>query len=101
MTVNEKTKMTAVEEINNVLMTYLSCKVGDTVYVPTRDFVSSFVIEKVTVFKDNLFFHWRLFCGMYPGSTSNCYINGFTPEAIGKGVFLTEEEAREKIEKGE
>lgn len=69
----------------------LPCKLGDTVYVPTRDFVSELRIVHITVSKNNTFFHWMLNTGIYPN------LDGFSGNNIGKTVFLTESEAEAKL----
>lgn len=69
----------------------LPCKLGDTVYVPTRDFVSKLRIVHITVSKNNTFFHWMLNTGIYPN------LDGFSGNNIGKTVFLTESEAEAKL----
>ena len=71
----------------------LPCKLGDTVYVPTRDFVSELRIVHITVSKNNTFFHWMLNTGIYPN------LDGFSGNNIGKTVFLTEPEAEAKLKK--
>ncbi len=69
----------------------LPCKLGDTVYVPTRDFVSELRIVHITVSKNNTFFHWTLNTGIYPN------LDGFSGNNIGKTVFLTKSEAEAKL----
>lgn len=69
----------------------LPCKLGDTVYVPTRDFVSELRIVHITVSENNTFFHWILDTGIYPN------LNGFAGDNIGKTVFLTKSEAEAKL----
>ena len=69
----------------------LPCKLGDTVYVPTRDFVSELRIVHITVSKNNTFFHWMLNTGIYPN------LDGFSGNNIGKTVFLTKSEAEAKL----
>lgn len=73
------------------LLVWFPCKVGDTVYAPTRNFVSELRIILISIEKDNVFFHWRLNTGIYPN------LNGFTASDIGKMVFLTREEAEAKL----
>ena len=73
------------------LLLRLPCKVGDTVYVPTRNFVSELRIILISIERDNVFFHWRLNTGIYPN------LNGFTASDIGKMVFFTCEEAETKL----
>lgn len=73
------------------LLLRLPCKVGDTVYVPTRNFVSELRIILISIERDNIFFHWRLNTGIYPN------LDGFTSSYIGKMVFFTCEEAEAKL----
>lgn len=70
----------------------LPCKVGDTVYVPTRDFISELRIAHITISKNNTFFHWMLNAGIYPN------LDGFSVDKIGKTVFFTKSEAEAKLE---
>lgn len=74
------------------LLVRLPCKVGDTVYVPTRTLVSEFKIT--TIFCDILgtYFYWLFCCGICERT------NGFSERDIGKTVFLTREEAEKKLE---
>lgn len=67
------------------------CKVGDTVYVPTRDFVSELRIAHITISKNNIFFHWMLNAGIYPN------LDGFSSSKIGEMVFFTQSEAEAKL----
>ena len=69
----------------------LPCKVGDTVYVPTRDFISELRIVHISISKNNTFFHWMLNAGIYPN------LDGFSVDKIGKTVFLTKSEAEAKL----
>lgn len=69
----------------------LPCKVGDTVYVPTRDLISELRIVHITISKNNTFFHWMLSTGIYPN------LDGFSVDKIGKTVFLTKSEAEAKL----
>lgn len=73
------------------LLIRLPCKVGDTVYVPTRNFVSELRIILISIERDNVFFYWILNTGIYPN------LNGFTASDIGKMVFFTYEEAEAKL----
>lgn len=77
------------------LLLRLPCKVGDTVYVPTRNFVSELRIILISIERDNVFFHWGLNTGIYPN------LNGFTASDIGKMVFFTCEEAEAKLKEME
>ena len=69
----------------------LPCKVGDTVYVPTRDFISELRIVHISISKNNTFFHWMLNAGIYPN------LDGFSVDKIGEVVFLTKSEAEAKL----
>lgn len=69
----------------------LPCKVGDVVYVPTRDFISELRIVHISIFENNTFLHWTLNTGIYPN------LDGFLVDKIGKTVFLTEPEAEAKL----
>lgn len=69
----------------------LPCKVGDTVYVPTRDFVSELRIAHITISKNNIFFHWMLNAGIYPN------LDGFSSSKIGEMVFFAKSEAEAKL----
>ena len=95
--VNRLAKFEDLEEQG--LLTRLPCKVGDTVYVPTRNFVSELRITLVSVDTNGMamYFSWLLNSGIYPN------FNGFYGYELGKTVFLTREEAEKKLEemKGE
>lgn len=85
-------KLKAYEDVEEQgLLLTLPCKVRDTVYVPTRNFVSELRIILISIEKDNVFFHWRLNTGIYPN------LNGFTASDIGKMVFFNYEEAESKL----
>lgn len=73
----------------------LPCKVGDTVYVPTRDFISELRIAHISVSENNTFFHWMLNAGIYPN------LDGFSVDKIGKTVFITKSEAEQKLKEME
>ena len=76
------------------LLVRLPCKVGDTVYVPTRNFISELRITLVSVNTNEMamYFSWLLNSGIYPN------LNGFHGYDLGKTVFLTCEEAEKKLE---
>ena len=65
------------------LLVKLPCKVGDTVYVPTRNFVSELRITMVSVDMHGAYFSWMLNSGIYPN------LDGFSKSKLGKTVFLT------------
>lgn len=74
------------------LLVRLPCKVGDIVYVPTRNFVSELRITMVSVNMYEAYFSWTLNRGIYPN------LDGFSKSKLGKSVFLTHEEAEKKLE---
>ena len=76
------------------LLVRLPCKVGDTVYVPTRNFVSELRITLMSVDTNDMamYFSWLLNSGIYPN------LDGFSGYELGKTVFLTREEAEKKLE---
>ena len=76
------------------LLVRLPCKVGDTVYVPTRNFVSELRITLVSVDTNEMamYFSWLLNSGIYPN------LDGFNGYDLGKTVFLTREEAEKRLE---
>ena len=74
------------------LLVRLPCKVGDTVYVPTRNFVSELRITMISVDMHGTYFRWMLNSGIYPN------LDGFSRSKLGKTVFLTREEAEKKLE---
>ena len=74
------------------LLVRLPCKVGDTVYVPTRNFVSELRITMVSVNMHEAYFSWMLNSGIYPN------LDGFSKSKLGKSVFLTREEAEKELE---
>ena len=76
------------------LLVRLPCKVGDTVYVQTRNFISELRITLVSVDTSDMsmYFSWMLNSGIYPN------LDGFSGYELGKFVFLTREEAEKKLE---
>ena len=74
------------------LLVRLPCKVGDTVYVPTRNFISELRIIMISVDMHGTYFGWRLNSGIYPN------LDGFSGSKLGKTVFFTREEAEKKLE---
>nr|DAZ41960.1 MAG TPA: hypothetical protein [Caudoviricetes sp.] len=74
------------------LLVRLPCKVGDTVYVPTRNFISELRIVMISVDMHDTYFRWMLNSGIYPN------LDGFSGNKLGKAVFLTHEEAEKKLE---
>lgn len=73
------------------LLLRLPCKVGDTVYVPTRNFISELRVTEVTYDRDGTYLRWVLLSGIYPN------LNGFVGRKIGNEVFLTKSEAEAKL----
>ena len=73
----------------------LPCKVGDTVYKITRNFISEYKIISETIYPYSIQFNWKC--------TKGIYVNlvGFADHEIGKTVFLTREEAEAKLEEME
>lgn len=87
------TKLADYEDLEEQgLLVRLPCKVGDTVYVPTRNFVSELRITMVSVDMHGAYFSWKLNSGIYPN------LDGFSKSKLGKTVFLTREEAEKKLE---
>ena len=77
------------------LLVRLPCKVGDTVYVPTRNFISELRITMASInSRGKLYFSLVLDDdrGIYPN------LDGFSGYELGKTVFLTREEAVKKLE---
>lgn len=92
----------AIARANEVLKSYkdaeeqglllkLPCKVGDTVYSVTRDFISEYTICSIEMYKEGFFFNWKCEKGIYIN------LRGFTNFDIGKTVFLTKEEAEQAL----
>lgn len=73
----------------------LPCKIGDTLYVPTRNFISELRVVQISVGRDSVFFHWMLNTGIYPN------LDGCDNLQIGKSVFLTKEEAEARLKEME
>lgn len=76
------------------LLVRLPCKVGDIVYVPTRNFISELRITLVSVDTSDgaMYFSWMLNAGIYPN------LDGFSGYELGKTIFLTRKEAEKKLE---
>ena len=70
----------------------LPCKVGDMVYEPRsdRDFISEYEIKMITI-ASRIRFKWTAKTGIY-GNLDGFYIND-----IGSTIFLTREEAEQKL----
>lgn len=73
------------------LLLKLPCKVGDTVYSVTRDFISEYTICSIEMYNEGFFFNWRCEKGIYIN------VRGFTNFDIGETVFLTKEEAEQAL----
>lgn len=73
-----------------------ACSVGDTLYKPTRNFVSKYRVVFIEVSTCNcVFFHTNLIEGI--NDTGEI----FNEDCIGKTVFLTREEAEAKLKEME
>ena len=75
------------------LLLKLPCKVGDTVYSITRDFISEYMVESIRIYEHSIQFYWKCTKGIYRN------VVGFADFEIGKTVFLTEQEAQTALEK--
>lgn len=75
------------------LLLKLPCKVGDTVYSITRDFISEYIVESIRIYEHSIQFYWECTKGIYHN------VVGFADFEIGKTVFLTEQEAQAALEK--
>lgn len=80
------------DEEEQGLLVRLPCKVGDTVYVPTRNFISELRIIMISVDMHGAYFRWMLNSGIYPN------LDGFSGSELNKTVFLNREEAEKKLE---
>lgn len=69
----------------------LPCKVGDTVYKITRNFISEYKIISETIYPYSIQFNWQCTKGIYGN------LVGFADREIGETVFLTREEAEAKL----
>jgi hypothetical protein len=82
----------------NGLLLRLPCKVGDIVWEVNaeRKRISKFVIESITIYPCNVIqFNWTLLEGIYKN------VVGFSKAELGKTVFLTKEEAEDKLKEME
>lgn len=77
------------------LLLKLPCKVGDKVYSVTRGFISKYIICSIQKYTEGFFFNWKCEEGIYANT------RGFTEFEIGKTVFLTKEEAEQKLKEME
>lgn len=77
------------------LLLWLPLKIGDTVYSVTRNYISEYKICSIEKYNEGLFFNWKCEKGMYIN------IRGFTNYQIGKDVFLTQAEAKQKLKEME
>lgn len=74
----------------------LPCKVGDTIYAPTRNFISEFRVSQFDFagyVEPCLWVEWYLIKGI----TGNFRTDGIRASEIGKTVFLTREEAKRAL----
>lgn len=74
----------------------LPCKVGDTIYAPTRNFISEFRVSQFDFagyVEPCLWVEWYLIKGI----TGNFRTDGIRASEIGKTVFLTREEAKKAL----
>ena len=92
-------KLKAYEDAEeNGLLLRLPCKVGDIVWEVNaeRKRISKFVIESITIYPCNVIqFNWTLLEGIYKN------VVGFSKAELGKTVFLTKEEAEDKLKEME
>ena len=77
------------------LLVKLPCKVGDTVYSVTRNFISEYMVCSIEMYNEGFFFNWRCEKGIYIN------VRGFTNYDIGNTVFLTKEEAEQALKEME
>lgn len=82
------------------LLVRLPCKVGDTLYAPTRNFISEFRVSRFDFGGYEKPFLW---VNWYPtnGTTENFRIDGIRASKIGETVFLTREDAEAALAKEE
>lgn len=73
----------------------LPCKVEDTVYKITRNFISEYKIISETIYPYSIQFNWQCTKGIYGN------LVGFADREIGETVFLTREEAEAKLKEME
>lgn len=78
------------------LLLRLPCKIGDTVYQVTGDFISEFEILRAIIYPKTILFQWMCIKGVYCTS-----VEGFYRFEIGTNVFLTREEAEAKLKEME
>ena len=81
------------------LLVRLPCKVGDTLYAPTRNFVSEFRVSQFDFGgydEPYLWVEWYLTKGI----TGNFRIDGIRASEIGKTVFLSRDEAEAALKGG-
>lgn len=89
---NLRNKLFIYEELEEQgLLLHIPCKVGDTVYTITRNFISEYIVCRIEKYNEELFFDWICKKGIY----INC--KGFAEYEIGETVFLTREEAENKL----
>ncbi len=72
----------------------LPCKVGDMLYeVTSRSTISEYRVTAICATSGGLFIEWKIQKGFAGRSAA-----GIVPDAIGKTVFLTREEAEKELE---
>lgn len=81
------------------LLLKLPCKLGDTVYEvqEIRKRIQPYTIISIHISRCSILFGWELKDGKGIYST----VNGFCDYAIGKTVFLTQEQAEQKLKEME
>lgn len=82
------------------LLIKLPCKVGDTLYAPTRRIISEFVVTKFEYEGIDSYGHGLWVCWyLANGIAGELRMDGTDARYIGKTVFLTREEAEASLEK--
>ena len=77
-------------------MAVMPCKVGDTIYAPTRNIVSTFRVTQIVFSgadEPSIWVNWKLIDGI----TGTFRIDGIDARHIGKRVFLTRTEAEKEL----
>lgn len=80
------------------LLLKLSCKVGDIVYMITKNFISEYRICKISIYPEGIFYFWTCVNGIYPDSF---YADkrGFTQSQIDKTIFIIREDAEKELKR--
>lgn len=73
----------------------VQCNIGDFVYYPIKckAVVQTYIIRAVIITKKGTWYAWELYSGK--GWTSSAF--GISEDEIGKSVFLTYDEAKNKL----